>query len=612
MLRPGPRRDPTPFIVGAVLVFVAFVAILVFAFSQILGGGEGEVVARAAGITGRSASTPRLPPNLKQASQDYVEFKVEESARDAAINLGLPLNPGISPTGLAFYTYSEGNWQRLKDAVVILPEKFNTEGCKAGEPPAETAGLVACGDFAPVPANLVVLQAQGGGGLAIAGLQSGETLDPDAAGLVNVVSPLDYRPTADGTIQGQATRIDLGPEQRLMPTISADRQDDAAIIRDIVVDQNLRNVHLEAITDLVVQGNYAGINLDYSKLDARARGGFTTFIEGLSAALHERGKLLSITLPAPVDSAAAAGYDWKALGAAVDMIRVLPFPDPAGYWQAMPKALEEATKQVDGGKLFLVINPYSVRKSGNETRPIGYQEAVALATQIERRQPAGDRPIEPGSRVELAAVNLAASGQTGGGLRWSDDAAAVTFNLGGAPGTTIFIENAFSVAFKLQLVGAYGLGGFVISDASTRADTPNIWSLIKTFLETGTPPLARPNNTLLVPRWESPDGGNFSAASGALASWTPPNRGGAFTINFIVSDGQLRFGRQIQLTVGQPTPSPTPTPTLAPTPTPTPTEAATPTPTQGATPTPTQGMTPTPSPTAAATVTPASTASPGP
>lgn len=582
--------------VATIVGIVVVLGLLVFGFTKLLGGGgDGNVVAQAAGITGRSANFPKLPANLQAASRDYVVFKVEPSAKDAAVDLGLPLRDNVPTGGLGFYTYSDGAWQRVKDAVVVSPEKYTADGCVAPQTPP-TGKLIACGDFTPVPGTLAVL-AGGGQTYQVAGsVLAGKSLNPAAADIVTTVSPIDYRPANDGKVQGRATQLQLAQNQRLVPTISASSKDDGAVASDLVADPGLRRTHIEAIVALAKQGNFAGIDLEYTALDADAREGFAIFVKDLATALHQDNRTLSVALPATTNN--GGPYDWKAIGLAADTVRVLPFPDPAAYWTGMPGALKFATEQVDRKKLLLVISPYSASKTGGQPKPIGYQEAMQIATKIVVRSPANTDRVDPGARVELAASNLT-DGQNAG-LRWSDDARAVTFAFGGDRGTSVFIENTFSVSFKLELVQSYGLAGISLLDASAGTDIADIWPAVRTFVTGGGAALQRPNGGLLIPRWEAPDGGDFSASSGPVASWTAPQRGGTFGINLVVSDGQLRFGRHLDLNVGEPVPSPTPTPS--------PTPASTPQPT----PTATQAPSPSPTPTVTSTSTSTATATSSP
>ena len=93
--------------------------------------------------------------------------------------------------------------------------------------------------------------------------------------------------------------------------------------------------------------------------------------------------------------------------------------------------------------------------------------------------------------------------------------------------------------------------------------------------------IRRPNETSLLPVWQSPDGGDFGAGAGTTATWTAPKEG-PHNLVLVVSDGERRFGRQTLIDVKKgPQTSPTPLITFAPTPTPTPAPgapSATPTP----------------------------------
>jgi hypothetical protein len=154
------------------------------------------------------------------------------------------------------------------------------------------------------------------------------------------------------------------------------------------------------------------------------------------------------------------------------------------------------------------------------------------------------------------------------------------------------------VAFKLELVQAYALGGVAVADASAGRDVANIWSAVNQLIETGTVALVRPNGDALVPRWEAPTGGNLDATAGPAVIWRA-DEAGSYTLRVIVSDGDLVFAREIEVDVKakqEPQEGPTPLVTF-------PTGEGTPTPTPSATSTPTPTATPAPSPTPEVTAT---------
>ncbi len=194
------------------------------------------------------------------------------------------------------------------------------------------------------------------------------------------------------------------------------------------------------------------------------------------------------------------------------------------------------------------------------------------------RDPVAEQ-IKPGTTVKVVARNLD-EGEGASPLSWSDDAAAVSYAIGGTERRRIFIENKFSVSFKLELVQAYGLAGVAVSDASAQSDVANIWPTVNAFVQSNTVSLVRPNDGMLNPAWQV-EAGDVGAGAGTSATWVAPGAG-TYNVTLIVSDGDRRFGRKLAVEVRQgdeasPTPlvtfppeSPTPTPQVTGTPTPTP------------------------------------------
>ena len=550
------------------MVFIALVILLVFVLSGVFGGdGDGgggdATVGEAPAIETRYGEMPGLPPGLVALS-DFVHF---ETDGDVPATILLPLRGRPEDeTGLGFYTYLEGRWQRVADA------RLTDEGRRAEA------------DFTAVPENLAVLKVVAQAYQVVGSLPSGGTLHPDAK--VGIVSPRDYKPQSDGSLGGTATDVQAGEEVLVMPTIVGSGEDTASVVNDILADESLRGKHIEEILQLAENGDFAGVDLEYSSVDPERRSEFTALVQELGRALREDGRRLSLTLPPPGPQREA--YDWPLLGEAADFIKILPVADPMDYWETMPEALNQLVEEVDPGKVMLVVSPFSSELTDGNSRTLGYLEAMVLAGEIKIREPEDAERIEPETGVKVVAVNLAESeGATS--LRWSDDAAAVSFSYGAPTKRTVYIENVFSVGFKLEQVQAYALGGVAVADASAHRDVANIWPVVNQLLEAGTVTLVRPNGDALVPRWEAPDGGKLDAAAGPSIIWRTEETG-AFTLRMLFSDGDLIFGREIEVEVKEkPQEKPTPLvtfPAEEPTPTPTPTPQPTPTPTPEPTPTP--------------------------
>src|SRR2546422_5712374 len=233
LLRRRPERDPAPIIIGGTIAFLALVIVVVFVVSALIGGsgdgggssaGLGDSVEVAPGIGGRRVQIPGLPPGLLALSE-YVEFEAKDGTTPATI--GLPLREELKdPAGVGFYTFFEGRWQRLAD-IRLFQE-----------------GRAAEGDFSTVPKNLAVLRVEAQTYQAAGSLPSGGTLHPDAQ--INILSPRDYSPAADGSVKGQATPVSIESGVLLMPTIVGSSKDTAAAVNNIMADESRRRQHVEA------------------------------------------------------------------------------------------------------------------------------------------------------------------------------------------------------------------------------------------------------------------------------------------------------------------------------------------------------------------------------
>src|SRR3990170_2376955 len=469
LLRSRGQRDPAPFIIGGTVVFLAAIILLVFLLSGVFGSGDGDgtTAVDGSGIDATQGEMPALPPGLVALS-NFVEFDTDGD-QDATIALPLRSRPEEDVT-LGFYTYLDGRWQRAADARL-----------DSGRQRAEA-------DFSPLPQNLAVLRVLAQAYQVAASLPSGGTLHPDAK--AGIISPRDYEPLSDGALEGSATDVEVGDGGLLIPTIVGSGEDTAAVVDDILADDSLRQQHVDAIVQLAKDGGFAGIDLEYSSVDPDLREKFTSFAQALGKALRDDGRRLSLTLPPPGPQREA--YDWPVLGQAADIIKILPLADPLEYWDTMPDALTKLVEDVDPKKVMLVVSPFSSQiAEGGDRTTLGYLQAMLLASEVKVREPADPKDIKTDVGVNIVAVNLAQSeGATD--LRWSDDAAALSFSYGEPDKKTVYIENVFSVGFKLELVQAYALGGVSVSDGSGATDVANVWPSVNQLIESGTVTLVRP------------------------------------------------------------------------------------------------------------------------
>ena len=146
-----------------------------------------------------------------------------------------------------------------------------------------------------------------------------------------------------------------------------------------------------AITALVTQQDYAGVDLDFEGLHAADRQAFSTFVTDLATALHARGKILSVAVFAKTTDAGYGGQnvaqDYAAIGRAADQVRLMAYdyhwntsaPGPIAPVGWVRDVLAYAKTQIPLSKIILGIPLYGYDWAGNKASDLTWQQAVQLA-----------------------------------------------------------------------------------------------------------------------------------------------------------------------------------------------------------------------------------------
>ncbi|MGB8861354.1 MAG: glycosyl hydrolase family 18 protein [Ilumatobacteraceae bacterium] len=261
------------------------------------------------------------------------------------------------------------------------------------------------------------------------GTASSRTAIENNAAAVGDVSPLFYGTTNDGNVTL------LGTQQNLTAVVNSTRaaglplivgvfdSTGAGIMRDLLADPTTRTAHVQHLVDLAVSKNYDGIDLDYEVFAfSHPRSewpaitvNWVAFVNELSAALHAKGKLLSVTVP-PVWSGGSSGYTVYAQGqiaAAVDRLRLMVYdysvssPGPISPMWWVNEVIAYSSSVVPASKLQLGVPAYGrhwvTRKNLNETCPDGaiFKESVLMKNIA---SVAGGRTLERHSSGELTVT----------------------------------------------------------------------------------------------------------------------------------------------------------------------------------------------------------------
>jgi spore germination protein YaaH len=314
----------------------------------------------------------------------------------------------------------------------------------------------------------------------------------------------------------------------------------------ILQDSGRRSRHVQQVVSFVEQNNAGGVAVAYEDLPSDQRISFGLFVQELADALHTRGKSLLVELPAPQrvpDGIDEGAYDWAGIAAAADVIALAPIRDQSTYRQDLPVILEYLRTRMDLTKLVLTVTPYAAEKSQDGIRTWKLTEAMTKATKLS----VASGELATNENVDIVAFNLDRS-EGLSGLLWDTNTATVAFTYKDDGGRTVWLENFFSIGFKLEFVPTYGLGGVAIEDASDDQFLGNIWTALVPYLRTGQPILMRPNPADLEPRWSASDGTLEGGQSGVVR-WTAPAVPGSYTVNLVLSDGVFLFDSEIKLNV---------------------------------------------------------------
>jgi spore germination protein len=151
--------------------------------------------------------------------------------------------------------------------------------------------------------------------------------------------------------------------------------------------------HVAAIVALVQQEKYAGIDIDYEELQAADRGVFTAFLVRLGAALHAKGKILSVALFAKTTNTGYAprnvAQDYAAIGRVADQVRLMGYdyhwstspPGPVAPIGWIRDVLRYAKTQIPPTKIILGVPLYGYDWSDGHGSSVTWLQAFRLSRQ---------------------------------------------------------------------------------------------------------------------------------------------------------------------------------------------------------------------------------------
>lgn len=267
-------------------------------------------------------------------------------------------------------------------------------------------------------------------------------------GDVTAIAPLWFTVSASGTIAA------LGRQNEAQLVAFAHRHHDRVLAmftnaggNDAILWNPLRDRVATAIRNIVLADHLDGVNIDFESLGPRDRTPLTLFVEAVRNRLGPLGRLTTVAV-GPKTSTGAQGnpqgdaYNYQQLGAIASQVVIMTYdnhtpgsaPGPVAPMPWVRRCLGYALRRIPRKKILLGIADY------------GYQW---------NRQDQG--PSLPAAQAEHVAA------AQGVAIRWSTWADEPHFSFTGSGGSErVWFEDGQSMAFKIALAKADGLGGVAL------------------------------------------------------------------------------------------------------------------------------------------------------
>jgi len=504
---------------GAALLLVLIVAIVLLASRC-----GGTAAAQDADCTKK----PPVPP----AGYAYAS-KYCVTVRGAGMkgSVSVPLTDRSSTRGLSLFANEGGKWNRLTTVQVT----------QDGTSAVNTTSI-------DVPKAFAVLRRTGGDFEIFAAVPNGGVIGADAARLASAAVPGNYVPAADGSVSGGPTVSQPGAPYRLFPALVAEGGAEAQAVTSLLGDDTKRAAHIDRIVQEANRGSFDGIEIDYTAVDPGLKKNFTSFIQALATKLHASNRKLIVRMPLPRregNSWNLLAYDWPELAKSADWLVIAAEHDQSIYRTRVPEAVKYLSSTMDSRKLILEVTPLSEEKSEQgQPRTLTTAEALSIAGQITVRD--RDKIVTNADAV-LSADNINREG--GSGPQWTSAGVVGYSYRSGNDQRTVWMENSFSVAFKLELIQLYKLGGVAVDNATADPNIANIWPAIEQYQAAGAPTLQQPSPASLRPQWLADGNAIPDAGNRALITWRTPPAPGRHTISVIVSEGTMRVTNSTEIDV---------------------------------------------------------------
>jgi hypothetical protein len=413
------------------------------------------------------------------------------------------------------------------------------------------------------PENLVVVQMGHPTATVAATLETGE--NPLAmAGIINEINPVGLLLGPDGSLVGDPNGLPssaAGSAYTVLPTLrnwTPDKPAVPSLLQDVLENAaGSQENHIANIVKMCQEQGFAGVDVDYRGISIEDKAAYSAFIKALADGLHAAGYRLTVVVepPQPTNGGwETGGYDWKALGAVADGVKI-PFPeDPTTYIEGglAQRLLNWATGQISRQKVYMMVSSLSAEQSSDNFSPVSLEHALAPFGQA---LTIGDiTQVEPNSQVEFALSGSLRS------IMPYEEAGTYRLEYESDDGSTraVWLGTAANLAAKLRWARQYHLGGVAIVDIFAAGNAPSIADAISSYHSAAASPASQTVEVV----W------TVTSAEATVDQQVSPLTDPGYTWVVMAADDTYNVNAQIagfdhgsvSITVAQPTPEPTPEP----------------------------------------------------
>lgn len=284
------------------------------------------------------------------------------------------------------------------------------------------------------------------------------------ASSLNEIATNTYTTDAYGNISGMipTNQITYANSKNIKTLAMITNNFDGNIAKALLESSINRQALIKNILSALKSNNYKGVNVDLEGLYYYDRSYLTTFMRELYTSLHSQGFYVTMAVPAKTTDGPtlpwSGAYDYASLAQYTDQVVLMTYDEhyPGGKPGAIASigwvenVIKYAITVIPKTKLLLGTADYGYDWSSKGTKAYGISAIYNLASTY-------------GATIKWDSVSQSAY------FSYSDSAKILH---------TVWLENAESLRFKLNLVNSYNLSGIAIWRLGL--EDASYWTSIKT------------------------------------------------------------------------------------------------------------------------------------